>query len=128
MRPLLLAAATLVLLSPHAPVAAQSPASTVETDPPRDTLHPAHSEILHIPSGGVKINGLAYLAAGAGTHPTFAPARTAWQREEPRSRAGGAPPRVERDHVQLSRIVGEPGRVSIRQRARGRERGARVCA
>jgi uncharacterized protein len=71
MRPLFLAAAALVLLSPRSPLAAQTPASSVETDPPRDTLHPAHSEILHIPSGGVKINGLAYLAAGAGTHPTF---------------------------------------------------------
>jgi len=27
-------------------------------------------EVLHIPSGGVKINGVAYLASGAGTHPT----------------------------------------------------------
>jgi pimeloyl-ACP methyl ester carboxylesterase len=28
-------------------------------------------EVLHIPSGGVKINGVAYLASGAGRHPTF---------------------------------------------------------
>ena len=28
-------------------------------------------EVLHIPSGGVKINGVAYLASGAGVHPTF---------------------------------------------------------
>ncbi|MFN2326425.1 MAG: alpha/beta hydrolase family protein [Gemmatimonadales bacterium] len=27
-------------------------------------------EVLHIPSGGVRINGVAYLAAGAGRHPT----------------------------------------------------------
>ena len=27
-------------------------------------------EVLHIPSGGVEINGLAYLAGGAGPHPT----------------------------------------------------------
>ena len=27
-------------------------------------------EVLHIPSGGVKINGVAYLASGAGRHPT----------------------------------------------------------
>ena len=27
-------------------------------------------EVLHIPSGGVEINGVAYLAAGAGPHPT----------------------------------------------------------
>ena len=28
-------------------------------------------EVLHIPSGGVKINGVAYVASGAGSHPTF---------------------------------------------------------
>jgi pimeloyl-ACP methyl ester carboxylesterase len=28
-------------------------------------------EVLHIPSGDVKINGVAYLASGAGRHPTF---------------------------------------------------------
>lgn len=28
-------------------------------------------EVLHVPSGGVKINGVAYLAGGAGAHPTF---------------------------------------------------------
>lgn len=28
-------------------------------------------EVLHIPSGGVHINGVAYLAAGAGVHPTL---------------------------------------------------------
>jgi pimeloyl-ACP methyl ester carboxylesterase len=28
-------------------------------------------EVLHIPSGGVQINGVAYVASGAGTHPTF---------------------------------------------------------
>lgn len=43
----------------------------VYTDPPRDSAHPARMEVLHIPSGGVKINGVAYLASGAGTHPTF---------------------------------------------------------
>ncbi|PZQ58099.1 MAG: alpha/beta hydrolase [Phenylobacterium zucineum] len=39
-------------------------------DPPADAAHPARSEVLHIPSGGVEINGLAYIAAGAGAHPT----------------------------------------------------------
>lgn len=28
-------------------------------------------QVLHVPSGGVKINGVAYLASGAGAHPTF---------------------------------------------------------
>lgn len=40
------------------------------TDPPRDTLHPARMQVLHIPSGGVKINGVAFIAQGAGPHPT----------------------------------------------------------
>src|SRR5256714_7729586 len=43
----------------------------IYTDPPRDSAHPARMEVLHIPSGDVKINGVAYLASGAGTHPTF---------------------------------------------------------
>lgn len=41
------------------------------TDPVRDPRHPAAMEVLHIPSGGVKINGVAYLAAGKGPHPTL---------------------------------------------------------
>jgi pimeloyl-ACP methyl ester carboxylesterase len=40
------------------------------TDPPADAKAPASSEVLHIPSGGAEINGLAYLAAGPGPHPT----------------------------------------------------------
>jgi len=48
---------------------AQTPRA-VFTDPPVDAKAPAASEVLHIPSGGVEINGLAYLAAGPGPHPT----------------------------------------------------------
>ena len=48
---------------PHIPAA-------VTTDPPTDKGHPARMEVLHIPSGGVEINGVAYLASGAGVHPT----------------------------------------------------------
>lgn len=44
--------------------------SAIYTDPVRDAAHPARMEVLHIPSGGVEINGVAYLAAGAGVHPT----------------------------------------------------------
>lgn len=40
-------------------------------DPPHDAANPARMEVLHVPSGGVEINGVAYLAAGAGTHPTL---------------------------------------------------------
>jgi acetyl esterase/lipase len=52
-------------------LAAQQAPRAIFTDPPRDSAHPARMEVLHIPTGGVKINGLAYLASGAGLHPTF---------------------------------------------------------
>lgn len=59
----------LSLLAAGARAAAAIPPA-LYTDPPRDLQHPARMEVLHIPSAGVKINGLAYLAAGAGPHPT----------------------------------------------------------
>lgn len=72
MRILLLAllfAAPLIAALPPV-MAAETPAAIV-ADPPRDTANPARMEVLHVPSGGVEINGLAYLAAGAGPHPTL---------------------------------------------------------
>ena len=42
----------------------------IYTDPVQDPAHPARMEVLHIPSGDLEINGVAYLAAGAGPHPT----------------------------------------------------------
>jgi pimeloyl-ACP methyl ester carboxylesterase len=51
-------------------VTAQTP-QAIAADPPRDSAHPARMEVLHIPSGSVRINGVAYLASGAGAHPTF---------------------------------------------------------
>jgi pimeloyl-ACP methyl ester carboxylesterase len=48
-----------------------SPQSALFADPPRDAAHPARMEVLHIPSGGVEINGVAYLASGEGAHPTL---------------------------------------------------------
>ncbi|HEY0015819.1 MAG TPA: alpha/beta hydrolase [Longimicrobium sp.] len=68
MRILTLAAA-LVLCAARLPAQQVSPA--IYTDPPRDTAHPARMQVLHIPSGAVRINGVAYLAAGAGAHPTL---------------------------------------------------------
>jgi len=71
---LLTLVASLTLAAPVlcAPVlSAQQAPRAIYTDPPRDTAHPARFEVLHIPSGGVRINGIAYLAAGVGTHPTF---------------------------------------------------------
>ena len=52
------------------PVRAPSVPAAIFTDPPIDAAHPPRMEVLHIPSGGVEINGVAYLAAGAGPHPT----------------------------------------------------------
>ena len=45
--------------------------AAIFTDPLHSKAHPARMEVLHIPSGGVEINGVAYLAAGAGPHPTL---------------------------------------------------------
>lgn len=52
------------------PAVAKPPAA-IFTDPPRDTAHPARMEVLHVPSGGVAINAVAYLASGPGPHPTL---------------------------------------------------------
>jgi len=51
-------------------VTAQVPRA-ISVDPPRDSVHPARMEVLHIPSGGVNINGAAYIASGPGAHPAF---------------------------------------------------------
>lgn len=45
--------------------------AAIYTDPPADKAHPARMEPLHVPTGGVEINGIAYLAAGKGPHPTL---------------------------------------------------------
>ncbi len=64
-----LAAVSLALAAPAGWAAPAIPPA-IYTDPPADPAHPARMEVLHIPSGGVEINGVAYLAAGAGPHPT----------------------------------------------------------
>jgi pimeloyl-ACP methyl ester carboxylesterase len=51
------------------PLLAQVPAALL-ADPPASATPRARMEVLHIPSGGVSINGVAYLAAGPGPHPT----------------------------------------------------------
>ena len=43
----------------------------VIADPPADARFPARMEVIHVPSGGVKINGVIYVAAGPGPHPTL---------------------------------------------------------
>lgn len=52
-------------------VAGAASAQTIATDPPHDAAHPARMEVVHIPTHGVKINGVFYLASGAGPHPTM---------------------------------------------------------
>ncbi|MDK2761012.1 MAG: alpha/beta fold hydrolase [Sphingopyxis sp.] len=66
------AAAAALLWSLPLPALAQGadiPAA-IYTDPANDKAHPAAMEVIHIPSGGVAINGLAYIPAGPGPHPT----------------------------------------------------------
>lgn len=46
-------------------------ANPLLVDPPATASPRARMEVLHIPSGGVEINGVAYLAAGPGPHPTI---------------------------------------------------------
>ena len=43
----------------------------LSADPPRDAAHPARMEVVHIPSHGLRMNGVFYEAAGAGAHPTM---------------------------------------------------------
>jgi pimeloyl-ACP methyl ester carboxylesterase len=53
------------------PVSARQVPPAISTDSPRDSANPARMVVLHIPTGGVKVNGVAYLAPGAGPHPTL---------------------------------------------------------
>jgi pimeloyl-ACP methyl ester carboxylesterase len=73
-RVILLAAVSILAAVPQmaAAKAVHAPAipAAVFTDPPADKANPPRMEVLHIPSGGVEINGVAYLAGGAGVHPT----------------------------------------------------------
>ncbi len=71
MRKSVIALAAVLLLGAcqSTPMAASLPAYLI--DPPHDAANPARMEVLHIPSGGVEINGVAYLAAGPGAHPTL---------------------------------------------------------
>src|SRR5271167_418485 len=50
---------------------AQSVPSAIFTDPPADAAHPAQITVLHIPSHGLLINGIAYQPPGSGPHPTL---------------------------------------------------------
>jgi len=63
----------LIILAAFSAVTAfgQTVPRAIYTDPPADAAHPAQMTVLHIPSGGVKINGIVYQPSGAGPHPTL---------------------------------------------------------
>ena len=69
----LLAVTSLALTAPLTakPIRPAPLPAAIFTDPLPNKAHPARMEVLHIPSGGVEINGVAYLATGAGPHPTL---------------------------------------------------------
>ena len=71
MRPALAAVLFLALATPAAQAQAISTAQAIAQDPPADAAHPARMEVIHVPTGGVKVNGIVYVAAGPGPHPTF---------------------------------------------------------
>jgi hypothetical protein len=61
-----------LLLSPVSAQAAAAPVPrAVVMDNPRDAKHPAANRQLLIPSGGVGMNALFFLAAGSGLKPTL---------------------------------------------------------
>lgn len=45
--------------------------TAVIADPAPDPKFPARMEVIHVPSGGVKINGVVYVASGPNPHPAF---------------------------------------------------------
>jgi uncharacterized protein len=61
-----LAAISCIAVSAHSE---PTPPAAIFTDPAPNKF-PARSEVLHIPSGGVLINGLAYIPPGVSPHPT----------------------------------------------------------
>jgi acetyl esterase/lipase len=62
--------AALAATLPHAALALPVPAA-IYTDPPHDAKYPTSTAVLHIPTHGVSINGLAYVPAGPGPHPAL---------------------------------------------------------
>ncbi len=51
--------------------AAGQPPQAVIADPPPDAKFPARMEVIHVPTGGVDINGVVYVASGPAPHPAF---------------------------------------------------------
>jgi pimeloyl-ACP methyl ester carboxylesterase len=66
------AAIVVAMVTPAASAGPASPmAPAIYTDPVPDKAFPARMTVLHIPSHDVAFNGVAYLPAGAGPHPTL---------------------------------------------------------
>jgi pimeloyl-ACP methyl ester carboxylesterase len=51
--------------------AMESAPKAVIADPTPDAKFPARMEVIHVPSGGVQINGVVYVASGERPHPAF---------------------------------------------------------
>ncbi|TNE31647.1 MAG: alpha/beta fold hydrolase [Alphaproteobacteria bacterium] len=71
MRKILILFATLSLVTPAQAQQSGNIPAAIYTDPAPDGENPARMEVLHIPSGEVNINAVAYIAAGEGPHPTL---------------------------------------------------------
>jgi pimeloyl-ACP methyl ester carboxylesterase len=67
----MLAAAAVLALSAAAPAWAQETPGAIAADPATDPAYPPKLVALGVPSGGVLMNGLFYLAGGPGPHPTL---------------------------------------------------------
>ena len=72
MRPILLAAVLALAAIPAAaqPVSTKLPAAVI-SEPAPDAKFKAGMEVIHVPVGGVEINGVVYTAQGQGPHPTL---------------------------------------------------------
>ena len=51
------------------PLMAHAAPAVVSADPPDDPAHPPTLEVVHVPSHGLKLNGIILKAGGAGRHP-----------------------------------------------------------
>ena len=71
MKSMIRAALAALFLVCAPPAFAQAPSAALFADPAPDKAHPARMEVVHIPTHGVRINGVFYLAGGAGRHPTL---------------------------------------------------------
>jgi pimeloyl-ACP methyl ester carboxylesterase len=66
----LVAILSILFLFDPSRIAAQSNSDPVSQDLPVDHVYPATSHTVAVPSGGVFMNGLLYIAQGVGPHPT----------------------------------------------------------